>query len=79
MAKVRLSIVLEEGHLPKFNEVVRSLKKAGMTVENQLQSTGIVTGSVDEKKIKQLQKVNGVAQIEREHSLQIAPPDSDVQ
>ncbi|MFL6214869.1 MAG: ketohydroxyglutarate aldolase [Blastocatellia bacterium] len=58
---------------------MKNLKQAGMTVENELKSTGIVTGSVDETKIKHLRAINGVATLEPEQSYQIAPPDSDVQ
>ena len=79
MARVRLSVVVKDSHVPKFHEVVKSLKQAGMTIENELKTTGIVTGSIDEMKIKQLREVKGVADVEREQSFQIAPPESDVQ
>jgi hypothetical protein len=79
MAKIKLSVVIRDSHLPKFSEVVKNLKKAGMTVENQLKTTGIVTGSVDEKNLKDLKSVSGVAEVEKEHTYQIAPPESDVQ
>lgn len=79
MAKARLSVVVKDSHLPKFREVVKSLKQAGMTIENELKSVGIVTGSVDEMKIDRLREVEGVAEVEPEQSFQIAPPESDVQ
>jgi hypothetical protein len=79
MAKVRLSVVVKDSHLPKFRQVVKSLKHAGMTIENELKTSGIVTGSVDEVKLKQLREVTGVGDIEEEQGFQIAPPESDVQ
>lgn len=79
MAQVKLSVLVEDDHLPKFSDVVKRVKQAGMKVENELETIGIITGSVDEAKVTGLKAIKGVAQVEQEGSFQIPPPDSDVQ
>jgi hypothetical protein len=77
MAQVKVSVVVKDNFLPKFDEIVKNLKKAGMTVDHEL-TAGIVLGSIDEKKVKHLDQISGI-EVEKERSVQIAPPDSDIQ
>ena len=79
MSKVKLSVLIDDEHRGDFSKVVKSIKKAGMEVDNQLQEIGVVTGSIDAKKVRSLHKVKGVASVEQSRDYQIPPPDSDVQ
>lgn len=77
--KVKLSISVDDEHLDKMPEVVKRIKKAGLKVESQLEALGIITGSVDADKQDSIRSIKGVANVEEDRSIQIAPPDSDVQ
>jgi methylmalonyl-CoA mutase cobalamin-binding subunit len=79
MAKVNLSVSVQEEHRPRFAELVKQLKKTGLNVEQELHSAGVVTGSIESEKVQELKKLTGVAHVEESQPIQIAPPGSKVQ
>ena len=79
MAIETVIVSVADDHLDSFAEVVRRIKKAGLKVEQQLEAVGIVSGTIDSTKLAALDKVKGVAAVERSREFQIAPPESDVQ
>jgi len=79
MSKVDVLVSIEADHLDRFSEVVKSIKDAGMDVEQQMKEIGIVTGSIDSVKIERLRRLKGIAQVEKPHRFQIAPPNSELQ
>jgi hypothetical protein len=71
---------IDDEHLNKMPEVVKKIKKAGLKVDQQLESLGMITGSIDADKFDSLNRIKGVYNVERdEERFQIAPPDSEVQ
>lgn len=79
MPKVKLSVSVDDQHMGKFSEVVKSIEKAGLEVDAKHKDIGVVNGSIDKDKIDSLRKVAGVQHIEEQKDVRIAPPDSDVQ
>jgi len=79
MAKVNLTVSVDDAHLDRFSEVVERVKKAGLKVDQKMANLGMVTGSIDSEKVGLLRKVKGVAEIEEQRDIQIAPPESPVQ
>jgi hypothetical protein len=80
MAKAKVTISVDDAHLDKMPEVVKKIKKAGLRVDSQLDSIGMITGSIDDEKFDSLNRIKGVSNVQRdEQNFQIAPPDSDVQ
>lgn len=79
MTQIKLSVLVEDSFLSKFDEIVEKIKAAGMNVEYALRITGIITGEADEQKINQLNNIAGIAKIEEQRPYQIVPPDSDIQ
>jgi hypothetical protein len=79
MAKIRVSVSVSDAHLGDLSRITKAAKKAGMKVEQTLGALGLFTGSIDPRKRKQLQAIEGVASVEEERSFGIAPPDSRVQ
>jgi hypothetical protein len=59
-------------------EVTGDLKAAGLTVDQVLTSTGIVTGSAHPEAASRLRKVRGVADVSPDHPVDIGPPGSSV-
>ena len=79
MPKVKLSVSVDDQHLSKFAEIVKSVEKAGMEVDAKHKDIGVLNGSIEKDKIDSLRKVKGVQHIEEERDVRIPPPDSDVQ
>ncbi len=79
MAKVNLSVSVDDEHLDRFSEVVAWVEDAGMDVEQKLEEIGVLTGSIDSEKLESLSRVEGVSFVEESRQFRIAPPDSDVQ
>ncbi len=80
MSKVKLTISVDDEHLNKMPEVVKKIKKAGLKVDQQMESLGMITGSIDVDKFDSLNRIKGVSNVQRdEEGFQIAPPDSEVQ
>ena len=79
MSKVNLTVSVADDHLKDFSDIVARCRKAGMNIENEMKSIGVITSSIDEAALDKLSRLKGVSQVEPERSFQIAPPDSDVQ
>jgi hypothetical protein len=79
MAKVNLTVSIKDEHLPRFTDVVNRIRKTGFAVDQELKSTGVVTGNIDSEKISDLRKLNEIAHVEESRSFKIPPPESDVQ
>jgi hypothetical protein len=79
MEKIAVSVSVHEKDLKRFPEVVKACEKAGLKPEATLDAAGVVTGSIDARKIDDLRRVPGVAHVERSRGVKIAPPYSDIQ
>ncbi|MGH3980999.1 MAG: hypothetical protein ACRDRZ_18710 [Pseudonocardiaceae bacterium] len=77
MEKVVVSVA--EEHLDDLPDVVDRVRAAGMVVEDVLDATGVLTGTIEAGAIGTLAAVPGVADVERQRSYQLPPPDSDLQ
>ena len=79
MAEEDVNVSVVENHLDQFDEVVRRLEKAGLKVQQRLGAAGVVSGSIDPAKVDNLEKVTGVASVERSRRIRIPPPESEIQ
>jgi hypothetical protein len=74
----RVNIAIE----PKgkgFRSTVTHLREAGLKVEQELETLGIVTGTVSEKDRAKISRVTGVSGVEDEGESELPPPDAKVQ
>lgn len=71
---MRVVIAVKPASLADIDEVAGRLTGAGMTVDQILSTTGIITGSADAASVATLSRLMGVASIEPDTDLQI-PPD----
>ncbi len=62
-----------------IDATVESLRAAGLTVTEVHREIGVVSGTVAPADRESLDGVPGVAAVESDRSIEIAPPDSDVQ
>ena len=79
MGKVRLSLSVGDEHTKDLARIAKALKKAGMKVEQQLASLGVITGEIDADKLPALGRIPGVMHVEEERQVGIAPPGSPIQ
>ena len=61
-----------------IHEVAGDLKAAGLSVDQVLTSTGIVTGSAHPEAVARLRKVRGVGDVSPDHPVDIGPPGSQI-
>jgi hypothetical protein len=70
-------VVTLTGNRP-IHEVAGDLKAAGLSVDQVLTSTGIVTGSAHPEAVARLRKVRGVGDVSPDHPVDIGPPGSQI-
>ncbi|MBW0105145.1 hypothetical protein [Pseudonocardia sp. KRD291] len=75
----KVTISIADGHLDRIDEVVARLEQAGVQVEKVLRGVGVVIGSVEESGMRALGVLDGVGSVEPDRTVQLPPPDSDVQ
>jgi hypothetical protein len=79
MATEKVNVLVADDHLKDFAKLVEQSKQAGMKVENQLKEIGVISGSIDAAHIADLERLPGIAAVERQREIQIPPPESGVQ
>ena len=79
MPMEQVTVSVADDYYERFSEVVERSERAGLEVEEQLTSAGVVTGTIDSAKRADLERVEGVAAVEVSRAFQLPPPDSDVQ
>ena len=72
-------ISVDDVHLDRVHEVADKLRAKGLEVQHVLEATGTITGACPAKGLASLKKVPGVAAIEEAQTVQLPPPESDVQ
>lgn len=68
-------IVTLKGDRP-IGDVRRELEKAGLKVEEAMEEIGVISGSCAADSAARLRKIKGVADVSRDHSIDIGPPGS---
>ena len=72
-------VIAVDAHVEDVQAVAARLREAGMTVKATHELIGTVTGWIDDSQVSALERVDGVASVERERSYELPPPDSPVQ
>ena len=79
MRNTDISIIVDDQHAERFSEIVEKCKQAGLKVGQEMEATGVITGSIDPARIDDLMKIEGVSHVEQSRKIGIAPPDSKIQ
>ncbi|MCC6191565.1 MAG: hypothetical protein IT318_21270 [Anaerolineales bacterium] len=79
MTVERVNIVIADAYLGRFEAVVKRCVKAGLEVDQALKDIGVVSGRIDAGNRQRLRRVRGVAAVETDRELHIAPPGSEKQ
>jgi hypothetical protein len=75
----KITVSVADDAMGRIDEVVSALESGGMHVEQVLRPIGVITGSVDTRHVLALGSVAGVAAVEPQRTVQLPPPDSDLQ
>ena len=74
MNKLRVNVSVSEDH--KFEKVARAAKKAGLAIDQSLDTIGVVTGTIDAEKLETLRGVEGIDNVESERDVSVAPREA---
>jgi hypothetical protein len=75
----KVTISVADDAIDRIDEVVAALKSGGLHVEQVLRPIGVITGTVEGQQVQALGGVSGVSAVEPQRTVQLPPPDSDVQ
>jgi hypothetical protein len=75
----KIIVTASDDQVARIDELADRLRAAGMHVDLLLRPAGVITGSVPASQRAAIGEVPGVAAVENEGSVQLAPPDADVQ
>jgi hypothetical protein len=70
MSQTVLSVLVRETHLSRFAEIVESCRNAGMIVQRESSSVGVISGTIDSSDVAKLRHIDGLQQIEPDRSVQ---------
>jgi hypothetical protein len=68
----RIIVTVAPGDLSRIDRVAQDLRAAGVTVDQVLSATGIITGSVDASRLPAVGQVRGVASVGPDTDLGLA-------
>jgi hypothetical protein len=71
----KIVISIADDSLDRLPAVVADLAAAGLVVDDVLEALGMVTGSVAPSSFPALSAVVGVAGVERQRTVDVAPPE----
>lgn len=79
MSQVKISVSVDDAHLPQIQQVSQQLQSSGMNVEQTLSAIGVISGSIQSERLDSLYQVEGVQNVEPQQDYQLAPPNSEIQ
>lgn len=78
--KVELIITIADNSMASLSHIASELQRRGLEISGEpLESLGMISGMAEESIIGELMSVDGVISVDKAGSVQLAPPDSDVQ
>jgi len=78
--RVEVIITVAEDRRANLNQIASQLQSYGLDITGEpLESLGMICGKAAENNLDHLRHVDGVTAIEKAGTVQIAPPESDVQ
>ncbi len=76
---VSVTVTVAASPAGAIEDVADALRDAGLDVGRVLGSIGVITGTADEAALDAIGDVPGVVAVERSGTVQLPPPDADVQ
>lgn len=64
MSKVEIIVKVEDSSADRMSEIARECERAGMQVQQQMKSVGMISGAIERTSIGKLERINGVSYVE---------------
>lgn len=78
--KIEVIVTVAADRKANLKQIASELQNHGLEISAApLENLGMISGLVEEKSIERLKNVNGVSAVEPSGTVQIAPPESDLQ
>jgi hypothetical protein len=74
--QVGIRVAVDPDH---FDETVGALRRAGVSVDEEHREIGAVSGRVAADRLPTVSGVDGVVAVERAATVQLPPPDAEIQ
>ncbi len=71
MSKVEVIVKIEDSSSDKMSEIAKQCEQAGMSVEQQMKSVGMISGTIEQARISKVEQIKGVSYVEESKSLNI--------
>ncbi len=73
MARISMTVTLDDEHLARAQQVSDALEDLGLTVERVMPEIGVITGSGEEALLDRLRALDGVAEARPESGVRLPP------
>ena len=77
--RMRMMVSVDDEGFRNLSEIVEACKAAGLEVDSVLDAAGVITGQGDRAVCESVKHIKGVAAVEEQREVQIAPPTDTVQ
>ncbi len=74
-----VTVTVTDSHAAALEQLAQRLARAGMQVDEVLAAAGVITGSLPDDRREEIAALDGVAAVEEQLPIQLAPPGADVQ
>lgn len=78
-SKTSVVVTVADSHLDRVTDLAEHMRQAGLSVDQVLGATGVVTGTASKAATARLRRLSGVQAVEAVDEVRIAPPDSEIQ
>ncbi|MCI0654730.1 MAG: hypothetical protein L0Y38_05640 [Methylococcaceae bacterium] len=78
-ADLEVVVTLDDAYLDQMPTIVMKLEAHGFKVLQSMTGIGVIAGTVQPDACSRLQNIPGVKAVEASGSVQLAPPDSEIQ
>lgn len=75
----QVTVVVSDDHLDGIEALADRLRAVGMRVDQVLPAIGVITGLIARGRRAAISEILGVAAVEESSTVQLPPPDSDIQ
>jgi hypothetical protein len=78
-AVIDIVVTIDDTHIGQMNTIVKQLESRGLKVLNSMASIGVVSGKARREDCARFQSIPGIKSVESAGSVQLPPPDSEIQ
>ena len=69
MSKVEVIVKIDDASAAKISEIAAQCKAAGMSIDQQMGSLGMITGVIEQSSISKVEQIKGVSYVEESRAI----------